>query len=115
MSEEEEQIIKQIIKMTEKLKQIGFDEVQATILTQLTYLNKNWLKDFNVGAVIKINNGIRLKILLGKYIITTDIVYNVGLDLYDIIFYVGNQEVRRLEMVYWDQLVEEISKTLEEI
>jgi hypothetical protein len=59
MSEEEEQII----KMIEKLKQIGFDEVQATILTQLTYLNKNWLKDFNVGAVIKINNGIRLKIL----------------------------------------------------
>jgi hypothetical protein len=110
MSEEEEQII----KMTEKLKQIGFDEVQATILTQLTYLNKNWLKDFNVGAVIKINNGIRLKILR-KYIITTDIVYNVGLDLYDIIFYVGDQEVRRLERVYWDQLIEEISKTLEEI
>ena len=102
----------QIIQMIETLKQIGFDEVQATILTQLTYLNKNWLKDFNVGAVIKINNGIRLKILLGKYI-TTDIVYNVGLDLYDIIFYVGNQEVRRLERVYWDQLIEEISKTLE--
>ena len=114
MSEEEEQTIKQIIKMTEKLKQIGFDEVQATILIQLTALNKNWLKDFNVGAVIKINNGIRLKILR-KYIITTDIVYNVGLDLYDIIFYVGDQEVRRLERVYWDQLIEEISKTLEEI
>jgi hypothetical protein len=114
MSEEEEQTIKQIIKMTEKLKQIGFDEVQATILIQLTALNKSWLKDFNVGAVIKIKNGIRLKILLGKYI-TTDIVYNVGLDLYDIIFYVGNQEVKRLEMVYWDQLVEEISYTLKEI
>jgi hypothetical protein len=105
----------QIIQMIETLKQIGFDEVQATILTQLTYLNKNWLKDFNVGAVIKIKNGIRLKLLLGKYIITIDIVYNVGLDLYDITIYIGEQEVRRLERVYWDQLIEKISQTLEEI
>jgi hypothetical protein len=28
---------------------------------------------------------------------------------------VEDQEVRRLERVYWDQLIEEISKTLEEI
>jgi len=53
----------QIIQMIETLKQIGFDEVQATILTQL----------------------------------------------------IGEQEVRRLERVYWDQLIEKISQTLEEI
>jgi len=105
----------QIIQMIETLKQIGFDEVQATILTQLTALNKSWLRDFHVGAVIKIKNGIRLKLLLGKYIITIDIVYNVGLDLYDITIYIGEQEVRRLERVYWDQLIEKISQTLEEI
>ena len=105
----------QIIQMIETLKQIGFDEVQATILTQLTALNKSWLRDFHVGAVIKIKNGIRLKLLLGKYIITIDIVYTLSSlltscsPIYIVISYKSSPTL------YWDQLIEKISQTLEEI
>ena len=70
-----------------------------------------WSWGFN--SPVAVENGIRFKVQGFKFRGVVEVVYNEGMDLFDVSFIKEGKVVKAIERVYLDSLVEVIDKYVE--
>ena len=91
---------------------VELTEVQNTLIDQLKEMNQFFIVDYNIKAILTINNGLRLHTKTNGIVINIDITYDYNSDLYSIKAYSVNSrkvEVKQIadfSDVFFDQLHE---------
>ena len=97
---------------------VELTQLQQTLLEQLKISNRYFTIDYNVKAIITIDNGLRLHTRKNNRVVNIDITYNYGKDLYEIKAYSVNglkaitEQIASYNDVYFDQLHSIIRKIL---
>ena len=97
---------------------VELTQIQQTLIEQLKGANRFFVAEYNIKAILSIDNGLRLHTRNNGRVVNIDITYNHGKDLYGIRAYsvngfkVKTEKIADFPDVYFDQLHERIRKIL---
>lgn len=97
---------------------VELTQIQYTLLEQLKGINRLFMSEYNVKAILTIDNGLRLHTKNNGKVVNIDITYDYGRDLYDIKAYSVNSlkaktgRIADFTEVFFDQLHERIREIL---